>query len=209
MDTVYNIERANTDRVDMVDWDLYIPAKIDNYPWDANGYKPEAYAKVVRTENALMVKLEAMEQEITCIEEGQHAKVWQDSCLEFFLIPDPLKDSRYLNFELNPKGALHLAIGADRHERSQIWYENYKEVFHIKGSIDEGKRWSVVFEIGFPFIKQYYPQIDFNEIREMRGNFYKCGDKTKYPHFGCWNKIVFEKPDFHRPEYFGKLLLSK
>ena len=42
----------------------------------------------------------------------------------------------------------------------------------------------------------------------MKGNFYKCGDDTKYPHFGCWNEVVWEEPDFHRPECFGDLILE-
>jgi hypothetical protein len=30
---------------------------------------------------------------------------------------------------------------------------------------------------------------------------------TRYPHYGCWNLIGTERPDFHRPEYFGTIVL--
>ena len=39
---------------------------------------------------------------------------------------------------------------------------------------------------------------------EMRGNFYTC-DESIHPHFGCWSPVLAPAPDFHRPEYFGKL----
>ena len=36
-------------------------------------------------------------------------------------------------------------------------------------------------------------------------NFYKCGDLLAQPHFLSWNKIDIAKPDFHRPDFFGKI----
>ncbi len=43
---------------------------------------------------------------------------------------------------------------------------------------------------------------------EMRGNFYKCGDNTRFEHYGMWNPVKSDHPDFHRPESFGKLILE-
>jgi hypothetical protein len=41
----------------------------------------------------------------------------------------------------------------------------------------------------------------------MRGNFYKCGDKTIHPHYGCWSPIELPKPDFHCSDFFGEIIL--
>ncbi|MDE6137165.1 MAG: hypothetical protein K2F97_06800, partial [Muribaculaceae bacterium] len=43
---------------------------------------------------------------------------------------------------------------------------------------------------------------------EMRGNFYKCASATSQPHYLSWNPIDTPEPDFHRPEFFGKLILQ-
>lgn len=43
---------------------------------------------------------------------------------------------------------------------------------------------------------------------EMRGNFYKCASATSQPHFLSWSPIASPAPDFHRPEFFGKLILQ-
>ena len=37
--------------------------------------------------------------------------------------------------------------------------------------------------------------------------FYKCGDKTAHPHFLSWNPVGTPAPDFHRPDFFGELIL--
>ena len=42
---------------------------------------------------------------------------------------------------------------------------------------------------------------------KLLGNFYKCGDATEMPHYLSWNPIQTERPDFHRPEFFGELYL--
>lgn len=42
----------------------------------------------------------------------------------------------------------------------------------------------------------------------LRANFYKCADKTKRPHFLSWQPIPLPRPDFHRPEYFGEIVLE-
>ena len=42
---------------------------------------------------------------------------------------------------------------------------------------------------------------------KLRANFYKCGDCTAHPHFLSWSPIDTPNPDFHRPDFFGELLL--
>ena len=46
-----------------------------------------------------------------------------------------------------------------------------------------------------------------NLPEKLRANFYKCGDKTAHPHFLSWNPVGTPSPDFHRPEFFGELIL--
>ena len=42
-------------------------------------------------------------------------------------------------------------------------------------------------------------------VKEIKANFYKCGDELQTPHFLSWNPIQIEQPDFHRPDFFGTL----
>jgi hypothetical protein len=44
----------------------------------------------------------------------------------------------------------------------------------------------------------------FDELKAT-ANFYKCGDETAVAHYVTWNPIKTVNPDYHRPEYFGKV----
>lgn len=46
------------------------------------------------------------------------------------------------------------------------------------------------------------------EVLIMRGNFFKCAEKSEHPHYGCWAPVDLPRPDFHSPDYFGELILN-
>ena len=74
--------------------------------------------------------------------------------------------------------------------------------------INENRRhsWDLYYELPFSLIRLFFP--DFAPEGRLRANFYKCGDLTKQEHYLSWNRVECEKPDFHRPEYFGELIFS-
>ena len=62
-----------------------------------------------------------------------------------------------------------------------------------------------LFAKGSYTIRRFFADIEF----PWKANFYKCGDETLHPHFGCWNPVVAEEPNFHLPEFFGTLLCKE
>ena len=63
--------------------------------------------------------------------------------------------------------------------------------------------WEVALVIPYTvFFKHHITSLDGKIIT---ANFYKCGDELQTPHFLSWNPIKIEKPDFHRPDFFGTL----
>ena len=125
-----------------------------------------------------------------------NSAVCEDSCMEFFIQPN-INDKRYFNFELNPIGTLHLAIGRSRYDRRYIDFN--KSDFDIKSDISNGI-WSLTFKIPFDFINKH---TGITPI--CRANFYKCGDKTGLEHYCVWNTVETPTPDFHQSEFFGEL----
>lgn len=187
---------------------------IDCYPWDSGGYRPRVEGIVLNTGTSFYVQLKAYEKEIKATYRQINDDVYKDSCLEFFLNPDPSHGERYMNFEFNPLGTLLLCIGKNRFDRKAITNVSPK-LFSINSSLDEesirdykDSFWSIEFEIPFDFLEDHYGKMGFNSGSKMSSNFYKCGDETSNPHFGCWNPVTSEYPDFHRPECFGELILE-
>jgi hypothetical protein len=41
----------------------------------------------------------------------------------------------------------------------------------------------------------------------LRANLYKCGDECDLPHYISWSPIDLPSPDFHCPDFFGKIEL--
>lgn len=188
--------------------------KIQNYPWDQNGYMPEAEAETHFTSDALRVRLRAYESSIkaVCMEHNGH--VYKDSCLEVFINPYPEKGNQYLNFEINPIGTMHLGFGEAREGRKLIDPSIFN-IFDIKTTVKKneadtfnGPYWEAAVSIPFDFLmSQFGADRKITEGSLMKGNFYKCGDEFTYPHYGCWSLVKSQVPDFHRPESFGFLQL--
>ena len=183
-------------------------AEVDLYPWGnlaAVDYRPKTSARAACDGSSLFVYMETDETDLRTEARG-FGYVHTDSCMEFFFSPDPDKSAQYLNFEFNPAGAMYLSIGTSRYDRAEIREENYPELFMVRTNILD-KGWNLEYRIPLFFMRKFFPSLDLEPGRTMRGNFYKCGDNTARPHFGCWSPIKLPKPDFHRPDFFGVIKL--
>lgn len=196
-------------------WENIPVINIAKYPWDENGYKPRVEAGVFYTDTHLHLRFKAYESKIRAECRDLNDMVCRDSCMEFFFNPNPGNDDRYLNFEINPIGSLLLYIGKDRYGRTPAVTQKDLKAFNILTSVARetleaynGPYWEVTWRIPFDYLERYYGKLDFCAGKRMKANFYKCGDKTEFPHYACWNNIVIDTPDFHRPEFFGDLVLA-
>lgn len=125
--------------------------------------------------------------------------------MEFFFQPCPDTDARFVNVEVNALGVAHIGIGEGRHGRT-VLQELPKGVCPAV-SIMQGKRWSIRYKLPFDWIRSLFPDFAPGPGMRIRGNFYKC-DESIHPHFGCWRPIEAPQPDFHRPDFFGEIILD-
>jgi len=121
--------------------------------------------------------------------------------MEFFFSPDEA-DNHYFNFEINPLGTLYLHYNTSRYDTHAV--DVPEELFDIKSVITQ-KHWELFYKIPFDFILTHFKQITTN----CRANFYKCGEHTQIEHYACWNEIHLDNPDFHCPQFFGKLVFQQ
>ena len=106
------------------------------------------------------------------------SKVSEDSCVEFFV--EPVPGGEYWNFEFNCIGTVNAS-------------------HRIEGIFT----WNLLVVIPLDLIGVEYK----GEALKMRGNFYKCASAASQPHYLSWNPIDTPAPDFHRPEFFGDIIL--
>ena len=181
-------------------WKEIPELSADNILWEPDcGIR--AFGQFCHDDSNLYVHLRAVEKDIRAEYTAPLSPVFQDSCLEFFFIPED--GDRYFNFEINPNGCLYVEFGHNRSDRFIQYRADMNDRFDIKASrTDDG--WEVFYHIPLDFIRLYYP--DFTFRGSLRANIYKCGDMTPNRHYLSWNPVTSEKPDFHRPEDFGEMI---
>ena len=179
-----------------------------NWP-EAFPYAPLCSGRIARTRDALVVDFRVSGLDLRVQNTDDNGRQWEDSCVEVF-IQDPLK-ADYYNFEINALGKVLACRGEDRYNRVARPAEEMEQILRFgqmdsNGPLEEGglRTWRVGVVIPFRLIG-----IEADKLpKSIRANFYKCGDKTSHPHYLSWSPIDTPKPDFHRPEFFGELLLN-
>ena len=133
------------------------------------------------------------------------SRVCQDSCMEFFvgIYEDA---SRYVNIEVNPNGCTHMSLCEHRHNSIRL-APDPKALLDMKTNRTEDG-WELFYKIPASFLQLLNPSFQLVSGRIIPANCYKCGDLTVQPHYLCWNYIGTEKPDYHTPKYFGRMILE-
>ncbi|MBQ9185901.1 MAG: hypothetical protein IJ151_08550 [Bacteroidales bacterium] len=171
-------------------------------------YRPDCNLTAAHDGKSLALLFHVRGLDLRGMETEDNGRMWEDSCVEFF-VQDPAGD-KYYNFELTCTGRLLAAMGPDRHDRARRdssvlgRIRRYTSVeqespFQIDGGIHS---WTAGMLIPLDVFGAD------GGVKTLRGNFYKCGDKTAHMHFVSWSPIELPKPDFHRPDFFGNIVLK-
>jgi len=194
-------------------WETANFAGIKTYPW-GGVYRPEAAAALCCCEDSLVLRMCALERRdyLRLEETGLSGFVHEDSCMEFFFCP--LSESlEYINIEINPAGAAHIAVGKDRHSRKRLKSLADADEFRVtpfrRDIGEENEEWGFTAQISFGLIARLLRIKVYTPPFVLPGNFYICGDKTPVPHYGVWNPIDLPAPDYHRPEFFGRIQFTE
>lgn len=181
---------------------------IDHINWADFSYKPETAFSIGYTEREIMLKYFITEDCFKAEQTESNQNVWEDSCVEFFI--SPADDDLYYNFEFNGIGTCLLGVGtsrSDRHRADPLIIAGIRRkssVGPLPVAETVGKfTWTLTLAI--PLKIFFHHKIETLKGKDIKANFYKCGDKLTKPHYVTWNQVRTPKPDFHRPEYFGTI----
>lgn len=158
-------------------------------------------ARLLHSTEGIFVKLSTNEWPLRITAMEHNASICVDSCMEFFVTPNTL-DKDYINFEMNPVGATLTCIGEGRGKRERL---NIKgEGVIVETLIRPECGWDVMLFVPYSFFNKYFSGCG----SVLRANFFKCGDMTVRQHYSTWNPVLTERPDYHQPSYFGKIVLT-
>lgn len=186
--------------------------KVTEVNWQEFPYKPDVDVSLAYTNKELLLKYYVTENWFKAEMTEINDPVYEDSCVEFFVSPDDT--GVYYNLEFNALGTCLMGAGKDRYSRERADKEIIKKIRTVssvgRNPVQERTgEFSWTLTIAIPPEVFFHHAISGLEEKKFRANFYKCGDKLSMPHYISWNPIATEKPDFHRPEYFGLLKFVK
>lgn len=186
------------------DWNQVEEAEICEKmrPFDAD---ITASAKVCYDDENLYVRLCAKEKDIRAELCGEWDMVCRDSCLEFFFSPDPASE-RYFNIEMNPNGSFFLGLGKSPSDCVRLSPLDKKRYGFKAVSERTEDGWRVTYSVPYVLIRLFFPEWKPYAGLKIRGNFYKCGDCCKEPHYLSWNPVIVQPGggSFHYTPCFGE-----
>lgn len=174
-------------------------------PWPLFPYKPSVSFSIAYTEDALLLKYYVQEKFLKASVRNINGEVFKDSCVEVFL---SFNQQQYYNLEFNFLGTARAEYGQGRKERVFLSEDTIRQIKHHSWAHTTGEETAWELTLLIPFTVFIYDAIDRLEGKEITANFYKCGDDLPEPHFLSWSPIQSPEPDFHLPQFFGKLLFD-
>jgi hypothetical protein len=186
-----------------------------DYHRKENKQFPKVEVKICHSEEDIILFWKVIEEEIVCNNRNHFDKVYQDSCVEFFIMPFRAKG--YFNFEINcigkvlcyyitdwkrnEAGTLNGFSRVDLKDILKIQIEHSYEEFNL--AADE---WYLLVKIPKSILisNSELSELDFSN--PWRGNFYKCADASSFPHWSSWNLVT--ELNFHQPKDFGEIIFE-
>ncbi|MBS1529870.1 MAG: hypothetical protein JSU01_06155 [Bacteroidetes bacterium] len=180
---------------------------IDIAPWRAFPGRPKVSFSIAHDGGHLFIKYDVTEKEVLARYKQINDPVYLDSCVEFFIVFND--DSQYYNIEFNRLGTCLGRYGAEREDRIELPIDLLKGIKsertlqQVEVGGEPEINWTLTVSV--PINVFCYHKLNTAGGLDCRMNFYKCGDDLSHPHYLAWNNIDWPEPNFHLPQFFGKV----
>jgi hypothetical protein len=217
-ESVYNVSRLKKPMKidgnwDKPQWQKAQVIDIVNYMGTIPGFRPVVKAKMMYDDENIFVIFQVQDQYVRCLTKDYNGPVWKDSCCEFFFSADSGFPERYFNLEMNCGGTplMHYNL-IPRKESKTLDIEDIKkiEIAHslpqiIDPEMSSPVTWTLEYRIPLAMLEKYGGVTRPKKGVEWRANFYKIAENNSNPHYITWSVVENSKPNFHMPQFFGKL----
>ena len=180
---------------------------VENNTWNYP-YAPKMTAQMTyESAKGIIVRLNCYEKDPFTRYTKPYDPVYTDSCMELFFNLFPERSKDYINLETNSNGAFIFSFGPGRGDVRTHILPKLGIAPDVKITKDD-ESWCADIIIGIDALQAVYGEFELTSGHRFIANFYKCGQDGDNPHFITWNRIDTPKPDFHRPEFFGEIIVE-
>lgn len=219
--SVYNVARlkkpmkidANWDKKE---WKKAETLEITNYMGKMPGFKPVAKARMMYDNENVYVIFQVQDKNVRCLTKDINGPVYKDSAVEFFFAPDQNFPLKYFNLETNCGGTPLLYYNLiPRRESKELSVEDIRKIEIVTSlpriidpEIGENVTWTIEYRIPLSMLEKYASITRPQKGVEWKANFYKIAENSTNPHYITWSVVENDKPNFHMPKFFGKLVFE-
>lgn len=178
--------------------------EISHYQWSSD-YKPYAYGRMAYLDNqGLLVHMVSEENNPLRRYTEDDDPVYRDSALEFF-VSFSAGEKTYINIEVNALGAVLYGYGKDGLKYKLADVSNLKP----EVSVNRGENsWEVEMFISEPLIQNIFEIDSIQPNSRFSCNLYKISEEAEIEHYGSWSRIDSDVPNFHLPQFFGRVIIE-
>jgi hypothetical protein len=215
----YKVHRTNTKinidgRLDEAAWQAAAPVGSFKFPWWKAGRKEQTVAKLLWNEELLYVAFRCEDAHIWSEHTERDSPVYRDDCVEVFTAPNADQPFNYFNIEMNVGGAFldrHHPHGPGKPQTPNWNAEGVKIATTVDGTLnddaDTDRSWVLEAAIplaNFEAVAKHTPPLA-GDVWHL--NLNRLGGKTN-PQHSQWSPGRTERPKFHAPQYFGRVVFS-
>lgn len=181
------------------------------FPWWTAGQKEQTISKLLWDDENLYVSFHCEDAHISAERTERDSPVYMDDCVEVFTAPNATLPFNYFNIEMNVRGAVldqHHPAGPGKSEAPNWNATGLKIATMVDGTLnddgDTDRSWVLEAAIplaNFAAVARHTPPRPGDE---WRLNLNRLGGKTN-PQYSQWSPSRTERPQFHAPQYFGRV----
>jgi hypothetical protein len=188
-------------------WQNVQPLRITHDIINIPTFHPETEVKMCYDTANLYVIFLVHDRFVRSLTTQLGGPVWKDAAVEFFFCTDTTRPDRYFNLEINCGGTPLLGYNSVRPTADDI---RLIEIAHsmpqvvdpeVAGPID----WTIEYRIPLAMLATYGGMTRPARGVTWKANFCKIAENNSNPHHMTWSPIDDPHPNFHMPQFFGRL----
>lgn len=218
-DSVYHIvETAEPVPIDgnweKSSWEGVQAIELTHFLWEDPKFRPHTEVKMCYDQEFIYVIFQVKDQYVKALATQINGNVWEDAAVELFFAPDTTRPLVYFNLEINCIGTplmFHIRkpmsdyLVLDEDDIKTIEISSSLEGMILE-EITDPITWTLEYRIPLATLEKY-TRVDRPEAGVIwKANFYKIATNNSNNHYVTWSTVKSENPNFHLPEFFGKLV---